>query len=150
MALESLYEETGDYPALLDVVKRRAEAAETDAERKQLLFKQAQLCDEKLGDTRAAIAVYEQILEMALDARAIDALERLYAQAERWHDLIALYERQIAAPGTSNERKRRAAPRARRRAREANRTRSTARSTSTPRRWRSTRSTRSRWPRSRR
>jgi golgin subfamily B member 1 len=105
IALESLYEETGDHPALLDVVKRRAEAAEGDAERKQLLFKQAQLCDEKLGDTTAAIVVYEQILEMALDAKAIDALERLYAQAERWQDLIALYERQIAAPGASNERR---------------------------------------------
>ncbi len=105
VALESLYEETGDHPALLDVVKRRADAAGSDAERKQLLFKQAQLCDEKLGDTRAAIAVYEQILEMGLDAKAVDALERLYAQAERWPDLIALYERQITATGTSNERR---------------------------------------------
>src|ERR1019366_8715015 len=66
---------------------------------------QAQLCDEKLGDTRAAISVYEQIVEMSLDAKAIDALERLYAQAERWEDLIGLYERQIVAPGTSNERR---------------------------------------------
>jgi golgin subfamily B member 1 len=105
VALESLYEETGDHAALLEVVKRRAEAADTDPERKHLLFKEAQLCDEKLGDTRAAIGVYEQILEMALDARAIDALERLYAQAERWADLIGLYERQISAPGTSNERR---------------------------------------------
>jgi tetratricopeptide (TPR) repeat protein len=104
-ALESLYEETGDHTALLDIVKRRAEAADSDEERKQLLFKQARLCDEKLNDTRAAIGVYEQILEMALDAKAIEALERLYAQAERWPDLIALYERQISAPGTSNERR---------------------------------------------
>jgi golgin subfamily B member 1 len=105
VALESLYEETGDHAALLDVVKRRAEAAESDAERRQLLFKQAQLCDEKLGDTRGAITVYEHILEMALDTKAIDALERLYAQAGRWPDLIALYERQIAAPGVSHERR---------------------------------------------
>ncbi len=105
VALESLYEETGDHAALLDVVKRRAEAADSDEERKQLLFKQARLSDEKLGDARAAIAVYEQILEMALDAQAIEALERLYAQAERWPDLIGLYERQISAPGTSNERR---------------------------------------------
>jgi tetratricopeptide (TPR) repeat protein len=105
VALEALYEETGDHPALLDIVKRRAEASDTDGERRQLLFKQAQLCDEKLGDTRAAISVYEQIVEMSLDAKAIDALERLYAQAERWEDLIGLYERQIVAPGTSNERR---------------------------------------------
>ncbi|HEX3770616.1 MAG TPA: tetratricopeptide repeat protein [Polyangiaceae bacterium] len=105
VALEALYEETADYPSLLEIVKRRAEAAESDGERKDLLFKQAVLCDEKLADIQAAIGVYEQILEMGLDPRAIDALERLYARAERWQDLIALYERLIAAPGTSNERR---------------------------------------------
>ncbi|MGD0525037.1 MAG: tetratricopeptide repeat protein [Polyangiaceae bacterium] len=105
LALQSLYEETGDFPALLDVVKRRAEAAESEAERKQLLFKQARLSDEKLGDARSAIGVYEQILDLGLDAEAIAALERLYAQAERWEDLVSLDERQIAAPGVSAERK---------------------------------------------
>ncbi len=105
VALEVLYEETGDYPALLDVVKRRADVAESEAERKQLLFKQARLCDEKLGDGRAAIAVYEQILDMGLDPQAIAALERLYTQAERWEDLVSLYERQIGMPDASNERK---------------------------------------------
>lgn len=105
VALESLYEETADHASLLDVVKRRAESAESDSERRLLLFKQARLCDEKLDDSRAAIAVYEQILEMGLDSQAIDALERLYARAGRWDDLISLYERQIGAQGTSNERR---------------------------------------------
>jgi len=105
VALESLYEETADHRALLEIVKRRAESAESDAERKQLLFKEARLCDEKLGDAAAAITVYEQILEVALDADAVRALERLYAQAERWADMVALHERQIGAPGISNERK---------------------------------------------
>jgi len=105
VALESLYEETGDHPALLDVVKRRADSAESEAERKQLLFKQARLSDEKLGDARSAIGVYEQILDLGLDPEAVAALERLYAQAERWEDLVALDERQIAAPGVSSERK---------------------------------------------
>jgi golgin subfamily B member 1 len=105
VALESLYEETGDHPALLEVVKRRADTAESEAERKQLLFKQARLSDEKLGDARAAIGVYEQILELGLDPEAVAALERLYALAERWDDLVMLDERQIAAPGVSSERK---------------------------------------------
>jgi golgin subfamily B member 1 len=105
VALESLYEETGDHLALLDIVKRRADAAESDAERKQLLFKQARLCDEKLGGGREAIAVYEHILDMGLDVDAVSALERLYEQAERWDDLVSLYERQIAAPDASRERR---------------------------------------------
>jgi tetratricopeptide (TPR) repeat protein len=105
VALESLYEQTGENAALLDIVKRRADAAESDQERRQLLFKQASLCDEKLGDLRAAIGVYEQILDLELDPAAIAALERLYVRSERWEDLVALYERQIAATGASNERK---------------------------------------------
>jgi len=105
VALEVLYEELSDNAALLEVVKRRADMAESDAERKQLLFKQARLCDEKLGDPGAAIAVYEQILDLGLDPRAIGAAERLYALAERWDDLVSLYERQLAAPDASNERK---------------------------------------------
>jgi tetratricopeptide (TPR) repeat protein len=105
VALESLHEGMGDNAALLDVVKRRAESAESDAERRALLFKQATLCDEKLGDISAAIGVYEQILDLDLDPTAIASLERLYPRAERWEDLVALYERQIAAPGVSNERK---------------------------------------------
>jgi tetratricopeptide (TPR) repeat protein len=105
IALESLYEQTGDHPALLEVLKRRADASEGEGERKELLFKQARLCDEKLGDAQAAIGVYEQILDMSLEPDAISALERLYARAERWEDLVGLYERQIAAPGVSNERK---------------------------------------------
>ncbi|MDP9000222.1 MAG: tetratricopeptide repeat protein, partial [Myxococcota bacterium] len=105
IALESLYEETQDYAALLDVVKRRADAAEGDVERKQLLFKQARLSDQKLGDVRAAIGVYEHILDMGLDIEAVSELERLYAAAERWEDQMSLYERQIGAEGISKERK---------------------------------------------
>ncbi len=105
VALESLYEEAGESQALLDIVKRRTEAAESDQERRQLLFKQAALCDEKLSDLRGAIGVYEQILDLELDPAAIAALERLYLRSERWEDLVALYERQIAAAGASNERK---------------------------------------------
>ncbi|HEX8790523.1 MAG TPA: tetratricopeptide repeat protein [Polyangiaceae bacterium] len=105
VALESLYEETGDHAALLDIVKRRADAASNDHERKQLLFKQARLCDERLGDAAGAIGVYEQILELAMEPEAIASLERLYAQAQRWEDLVGLYERQIGAPGASAERR---------------------------------------------
>ncbi len=105
VALESLYAELEDHAALLEIVKRRADAADDEGERKALLFKQARLNDEKVGDARAAIAVYEQILDAGVEPAAIEALERLYAQAERWEDLIALYERQTAIPGVTSERK---------------------------------------------
>jgi tetratricopeptide (TPR) repeat protein len=104
-ALESLYEETQDFVSLLDILRRRADVAATEGARKALLFKQARICDEKLGEARTAIGVYEEILDLGADADAVQALERLYATAEQWEQLVSLYERQIAAPGASNERK---------------------------------------------
>lgn len=105
LALQSLHEEAGDAPALLSVLRLRAEAAESDDERKALLFQQATLCDATLGDASAAITVYEQILELGLDAEAIGALTRLYSKTERWADLVALYERELGASGTEVERR---------------------------------------------
>lgn len=95
VALEELYEEAKEYPALLDILKKRADAAENDADRKKILAKEARLSDETLHDAPAAAAVYEQILEIAEDDEAFAALERLYSTLERWDDLIALFERQL-------------------------------------------------------
>ncbi|HSQ66499.1 MAG TPA: tetratricopeptide repeat protein, partial [Polyangiaceae bacterium] len=103
-ALEKLYASAGKHDSLLDVVKRRVETADTDSERKALLYKQASLSENELGDARAAIETYEQILDLGLEKEATEALERLYTRAERWDDLVALYERQIGS-GPSREEK---------------------------------------------
>jgi tetratricopeptide (TPR) repeat protein len=104
-ALESLYEEAGDSKSLLDVLRRRVEVAESDAERQALLFKEAELSDKDLGDPTSAIQAYERILEMSLDERALAALERLYSETKRYDDLIALFERQIGFEGALPARK---------------------------------------------
>ncbi len=93
-ALESLYEEAGDAPALLDIIRRRVEVAEED-ERKKLLFRQAKLCSDVLEDRDGAIAVYETMLDIDLDAAVVQSLEKLYGEADRPNDLIALFERQL-------------------------------------------------------
>ena len=106
-ALESLHEGAKDYSSLLEILKRRAEAAETDAERWTLLIKQARLQDETLKDASGAISVYEQILDLPRGAvePVYEALERLYASTERWDDLISLHERQIGSDTFSSSRK---------------------------------------------
>ena len=104
-ALESLYEESGDSQALLDVLRRRVEVAESDADRQALLFKEALLSDKELRDHTSAIAAYERILEMSLDERALVALERLYSETQRYDDLIALFERRIGVEGIPPDRK---------------------------------------------
>src|SRR6478735_9225053 len=96
-ALESLYEETGDAQNLLEILERRAEVAESDAERKQLLFRRARLLSDVLDNKKRAIEVYESILEFGLDTAAVSALEKLYAAVRSWPELIALYERQLDA-----------------------------------------------------
>jgi tetratricopeptide (TPR) repeat protein len=103
VALEQLYEEAKEYPALLDILKKRADAAETDADRKKILAKEARLSDETLHDAPAAAAVYEQILEIGEDDDAFRALERLYTTLERWDDLIALFERQLGTDVASGK-----------------------------------------------
>jgi tetratricopeptide (TPR) repeat protein len=105
LALESLYAELKDAPALLDILRRLAETAESDEERKATLFKQAKLCDETIADARKAIETYEEILEIDLDPQAIAALQRLYTSAGRFEDLVALYERELALDTTTDERK---------------------------------------------
>ncbi len=96
-ALETLYEEDGDAQRLLDVLERRAEVADSDDERKRLLYRRATLLAGELGDKARAIEVYESILDMSLEEEALTALEGLYAAVERWRDLVTLYERQIDA-----------------------------------------------------
>jgi tetratricopeptide (TPR) repeat protein len=96
-ALESLYEETGDAQNLLEILARRVDVAESDEERKQLLFRRARLLSDVLDDKRRAIEVYESILEFGLDTNAISALQTLYASVGQWAELIGLYERQLDA-----------------------------------------------------
>lgn len=98
-ALESIYAEKGDTEALLGVLSRRAELADSDADRVELLFRSAELQREKLGDTAAAVSTLESLLDYQVDERATSKLEVLYREAERHRDLVALYERMLEASG---------------------------------------------------
>lgn len=99
MALEVIHEQAGDTRSLLDVTARRVETALDDEERKQLLFRQAQLLNENLGERTQAIEVYERIIQSELDPRAVLALEGLYRSTQRWDSLVALLQRQSEVPG---------------------------------------------------
>ena len=104
-ALESLHEEAGEHEHLIDVLKRRAEIAPGDDDKRAILYKQAKICDASLGDRDRAIGVYEQIVELGLDAPAVEALERLYTASSRWGDLVALHERELGVDETKLERR---------------------------------------------
>lgn len=95
VALEGLHEALGEHADLLEILKRRAEVAASDDDKRVILFKQARLSEEELGDKEGAITVYEEILEGAFDPEAASALERLYGELGRFNDLIAVYEREL-------------------------------------------------------
>jgi tetratricopeptide (TPR) repeat protein len=105
VALEQLHEEGGEHELLLEILKRRAEVAPDDASKRAILYKQARICDEALNDRDRAVSAYEEILELGMDEPAVAALERLYAASSRWGDLVALHERELAATGTSRDRR---------------------------------------------
>jgi tetratricopeptide (TPR) repeat protein len=96
VALEALHEQRGEHEALLSVLRRHVDAAESTEERKALMFRQAKLCSETLGDTNSAILVYEAILDIDMDGAAASSLEALYERAKKPHELIVLYERLLS------------------------------------------------------
>jgi tetratricopeptide (TPR) repeat protein len=99
IALESIHEQSNDIRSLLDVTARRVESALDGAERKQLLFRQAKLLSENLGEKAQAIEVYERIVESDADPIAVRELEVLYRNTQRWDALVALLQKRAELPG---------------------------------------------------
>jgi tetratricopeptide (TPR) repeat protein len=97
VALEELYESTGEATALLEILRLRAEAAENDEERVGLLFRIAKLQQGPIGDRDAAIDSYEELLNVSFAPDAVRALEELYQQAGRYQALVDLYDRELTS-----------------------------------------------------
>ncbi len=105
-AMEKLLERAERWRDLLEVYREAADGVMDAAEierRKTLLFKQAGLLESKLNDADGAIDMYRAVLEVdPVELRALEALDRLFAEGRRWHDLIELLIRQLeGAAGAS-------------------------------------------------
>jgi len=96
-ALESIYRETNDDTRLVEVLLRQASpelGASPDDQVTALVEAAGIYANLKRPDD--AISTWEQVLEIAPDrADAIYALEALYSQQSRWHDIVDLYERRL-------------------------------------------------------
>jgi len=95
LALEQLHWSRQEYSQLLDVLERREELAQDDAERKALAYRRADLFSSRMGEADRAIQTYESILDLSFEPQAIEALENLYSAGERWDDLVNLTLRRI-------------------------------------------------------
>lgn len=79
LALDRLYQQVGEWPALAEILQLRVERAE-DEGRVPLLLRLGALYENALEDVPAAITAYKDVLDLTpREAEAVGSLERLFA-----------------------------------------------------------------------
>ena len=93
-ALEALYFHFQQWNELVAVLVRKVELTEDVDAKKGLLFRVSALYEEMLEDPYRAVETYRAVLELdAVDARALDALERIFLTLGQWEDLMEVLHR---------------------------------------------------------
>ncbi|HEY8379115.1 MAG TPA: tetratricopeptide repeat protein, partial [Nannocystis sp.] len=95
-ALAKLYTQTEAWDSLKDIYRRKTELADNAEHQRYWLHQLGAIYDQKLADVEQAIETYRAILDLeAADYEAIQALDRLYGQAERWSDQLEILVRAV-------------------------------------------------------
>lgn len=98
-ALDELYQGSGQWRELVEIVQRKAELADGD-EAAALHFRAAEIFEGQLDEVEEAIEVLRGVtLVDPKNAHALEELERLYVNTERWDDLVEVFEAKIDAAG---------------------------------------------------
>ncbi len=106
LALARLYEYAGKWLELGWILRRQAEWADSIDERTRLLGVVASLAEERMADKAGAISTWQEVLgEDSEHAAALDALERLYQEAQRWSDLCDILRRRVDLAPNAQEKK---------------------------------------------
>ena len=91
-AIQQIHERNANYPKLVEILKTKSEIILDLPERKELLYKAAQIEEDVLENREAAIATYQSVLELDdIDIPAMDALIRLYIDLKHWEPLKDVY-----------------------------------------------------------
>lgn len=101
--LDRIFNRTGKYRELLEVLERQIEVAATPRQKINLYERIAGLHDEEFLDHAHAAEAYEAIL--AIDPgsdNALTALARHYRALDKWEPLVALYEKHSSVTGDEN------------------------------------------------
>jgi tetratricopeptide (TPR) repeat protein len=95
VALESIYRKQDNQAALYEVILRRAELASSSKAEIGLRREAGQLAT-RLDRKDEAIAAWERVWELHPGATdAVQALDALYTELQRWDDLVMLLERRM-------------------------------------------------------
>lgn len=101
--LEHLYRQKERYEDVAGVLERLADRGESAPARIAAGVRLARVYAQELGDTERAARAYNSVLRDGPDhAEAKEFLSDLYSSAERWSDLVALYEREVKTKGSSD------------------------------------------------
>ncbi|HET8935911.1 MAG TPA: tetratricopeptide repeat protein [Polyangiales bacterium] len=96
-ALEALYRRAERWPALLEVLRRRATMSSDPEFQENQLAQIAFVHDEMLSEPEAAIRVYCEILELNPQSSvSLQALDSLYERQQMWSDLADNVQRQLS------------------------------------------------------
>jgi tetratricopeptide (TPR) repeat protein len=103
--LESIHERHEDHAALVDVLDRRAAETRDPAALAALKVRIGALQEVHVFEPDRAVDAYEAALELQPDnLAALDALERLYGQLERWELMRDVLERRARLTRDTDER----------------------------------------------
>lgn len=95
-ALERLYRETGRHAELLGIYEKKRDLISDPGERKPILYGIAELYEHELSDRKNAIVTYNQVLDdEPMDAQALAALDRLYAEEAEWEPYVEVLRKRI-------------------------------------------------------
>ena len=93
-ALKRLYSGREKWAEYVSVLIKEADCLTDLDEQKAVLAEAARITYEVLGSLDHAIDVFVKVLEIdERDASAIESLERLYTETQRWEDLAGIYSR---------------------------------------------------------
>jgi tetratricopeptide (TPR) repeat protein len=98
VALEELHARLEKWDRYVDVVEQRLMLTQDTWGRKELLFKLAQVWEVAFDDIDRAVDALRQVLSLdAGDLQAIETLERIFSEQERYTDLVDVYEQHVQA-----------------------------------------------------
>ncbi|HYP87190.1 MAG TPA: hypothetical protein VEQ59_03540, partial [Polyangiaceae bacterium] len=101
--LEHLYRQKGRHEDVAGVLERLADRGETAPARISAGVRLARTYAQELGDKERAARAYNNVLRDGPEhIEAKQFLSDLYSSAERWAELVSLYEREIKAKGSSD------------------------------------------------
>lgn len=97
-ALGKLFAKTRRYRELASVYDVQVSSTQDPQQKVNLLFKQAELLADKLGDSLGALLRLEDVLKLQPGwVPALKLTAALFARLERWDDLLATYESELTA-----------------------------------------------------